>query len=97
MTKNNNSATHFLITYLIYLFVKNKNIIRTETNSYGDLIKYGSLKPNNNVKLIGHSGTQSGDGNTISIKYKKIQIKCPTEQFIDCSINIEDYNRFWIE
>ena len=35
-------------------------------------------------------------GNTIEIKCGNIKIKCPTEQFLSCSIKKYDWNRFWI-
>lgn len=97
MTKTNGSAVHFFITYLIYLFVKNEDIIRTEYESFGDIIKFGSIKKNDNLVLIGQSGTNSGDCNAIKINFENIEILCPTEQFVDCSMKIEDYNRFWTE
>ncbi len=97
MAKCNGSAAYFCIIYLIYLFVKEKNIIRYETESYGDIIKFGKLKKNNKLELIGFSGTTSGDGNAIDKKYKKIIIRCPTEQFIKSSVKNEDYNRYWTE
>jgi hypothetical protein len=49
------------------------------------------------LKLIGHSGTTSGDCNAIMVKYKNIEINCPTQQFISCSIKECDWNRFWIQ
>ena len=81
MNNYNGSAAWFFITYLIY----------------GDSIKFGSIDKSSQLVLIGHSGTTSGDGNSISIKYNNININCPTEQFISCSIKKYDWNRFWIE
>jgi hypothetical protein len=99
MNKQNGSAAWFFITYLIYSFSGN-NINRYSKKCYGMTIKYGTIKNNpyyNQLILIGHSGTTSGDGNSVSIKYNNnINILCPTEQFISCSIKKYDYNRFWI-
>ena len=94
MNKQNSSAVWFFITYIIYGF--NEKINRYKKNCYGQIIKYGSIT-SNQLKLIGHSGTTSGDGNSIKIKYKNINIICPTEQFLSCSIKKYDWNRFWIE
>ena len=51
----------------------------------------------NQLKLKGISSTTSGDGNSIYVKYKNIEICCPTEQFISCFIKNCDWNRFWIQ
>jgi hypothetical protein len=90
MNTFNGSATWFLITYLIYGF--NNKIIRFNKNS----IKYGK-NISNKLKLIGMSGTTSGDGNAIDIKYGNIKISCPTEQFISSSIKKQDWNRYWMQ
>lgn len=97
---NNYSSAWFFITYLIYAF--SKKIHRFSKSIYGENIKYGTIKygtiESDQLKLYGHSGTTSGDGNSIIIKYKKnIIIRVPTEQFISCSIKKIDWNRFWIE
>lgn len=92
MKKENGSAAWFFITYLIYSF---SNKINRYTNKcYGKNIKYGSFR-SDKLKLLGHSGTTSGDGNSVSIKKNNIEILCPTEQFISCSIKKYDWNRFW--
>jgi hypothetical protein len=90
----NGSAAWFFITYLIYAF--GNNIIRFNKKCYGKILKFGMV---NSDKLIlkGISSTTSGDGNAIPVKYKNIEIYCPTEQFISCSIKKYDWNRFWIE
>jgi hypothetical protein len=94
MDKQNGSATWFFITYLIYSF--SNKINRYSQNCYGQTIKYGTIESDNLV-LLGHSGTTSGDGNTVLIKHNNIEIICPTEQFISSSIKISDWNRFWIK
>lgn len=97
MTKDNESAAWFFITYLIYSF--GGNIKRYTKNCFGQKLKFGKIDNNKKSQLIlkGYSGTTSGDGNNISAKYKNITIKCPTEQFISCSIKKNDWNRYWIE
>ena len=94
MNKQNGSSTWFLITYLIYVF--SNKINRYSKQCYGKTIKYGTIESNQLI-LLGHSGTTSGDGNAVSIKYNNIEILCPTEQFISCSIKKNDWNRFWKE
>jgi hypothetical protein len=93
MNKENSSAAWFFITYLIYAFAN--KISRFSKKCYGQNIKYGKIKSNNLI-LLGHSGTTSGDGNSVELKYSNIKIRCPTEQFISCSIKKCDWNRFWI-
>jgi hypothetical protein len=93
MNKENSSAAWFFITYLIYAFAN--KISRFSKKCYGQNIKYGKIKSNNLI-LLGHSGTTSGDGNSVELKYGNIKIRCPTEQFISCSIKKCDWNRFWI-
>ena len=64
----------------------------------GQTIKFGNLEKKSQLILKGQSGTSSGDGNAISINYfNNIQISCPTQQFISCSIKKYDWNRFWTE
>jgi len=94
MNTQNGSATWFFITYLIYAF--SNKINRYSEKCYGQNIKYGTIESDNLI-LFGHSDTTSGDGNNISIKFNNIVIKCPTEQFISCSIKKYDWNRFWRE
>ena len=94
MNKENSSSAWFFITYLIYAFAN--KIIRFSKKCYGQNIKYGKIKSNNLI-LLGHSGTTSGDGNSVELKYGNIKIKAPTEQFISCSIKKCDWNRFWIQ
>jgi hypothetical protein len=94
MDKQNGSATWFFITYLIYSF--SNKINRYSKKCYGQIIKYGTIE-SDKLKLLGHSGTTSGDGNSVLIKNNNIEIKCPTEQFIYCSVKKNDWNRFWIE
>jgi len=94
MYKQNRSSAWFFITYLIYSF--SNKIERYSKKCYGQTIKYGKIKSDQLI-LLGHSGTTSGDGNTISVKYNNIEIQCPTQQFISCSIKKKDWNRFWIE
>jgi hypothetical protein len=94
MNKQNGSAVWFFITYLIYSF--SNKINRYTKKCYGQTIKYGTIESDNLI-LLGHSGTTSGDGNAILIKFNNIEFKCPTEQFISCSIKKNDWNRFWIE
>lgn len=79
---------------LIYAF--SGHIKRFTKKCYGRTFKFGSIDKNSQLVLKGHSGTTSGDGNAISVKYNNINISCPTEQFIDCSIKKKDWNRFWI-
>jgi hypothetical protein len=96
MDKQNGSATWFFITYLIYAF--GGKINRYHKKCYGKVLKFGNLVNKNSQLIIkGHSGTTSGDGNSISIKYKNIYLNCPTEQFLSCSVKENDWNRFWIE
>jgi hypothetical protein len=95
MSKINCSASWFFITYLIYSF--GGKIKRYNKKCYGYTIKYGSISSNSNLKLLGHSGTSSGDGSIIHKIYKNIDIVCPTEQFISSSIKERDWNRFWVE
>lgn len=99
MNKINASAAWFFITYLIYSFSDKDNIIRYNKNCFGQTIKFGTIDKNkdNQLVLLGHSGTTSGDGNKLLIKTNNIEIKCPTEQFISSSIKKYDWNRFWIE
>lgn len=94
MNKQNGSAVWFFITYLIYSY--SNKINRYYKKCYGQTIKYGTIESDNLI-LLGHSGTTSGDGNAVSIKNNNITINCPTEQFISCSIKKNDWNRFWIE
>ena len=93
MDIKNVSAAWFFITYLIYAF--SNKINRFSKKCYGQNIKYGTIESNNLI-LLGHSGTTSGDGNPVEIKCGNIRIKCPTEQFISCSVKKCDWNRFWI-
>jgi hypothetical protein len=93
MNEQNGSAAWFFITYLIYAFAN--KIKRYSKKCYGQNIKYGKIESNNLI-LLGHSGTTSGDGNPVEIKFGNIKIKVPTEQFISCSIKKCDWNRFWI-
>jgi len=93
MNEQNGSAAWFFITYLIYAFAN--KIKRYSKKCYGQNIKYGKIESNNLI-LLGHSGTTSGDGNPVEIKCGNIKIKCPTEQFLSCSIKKYDWNRFWI-
>jgi len=95
MTKQNGSASWFFITYLIYGF--SKNIERFSKKCYGKSIRFGRISKESNLILEGMSGTTSGDGNSIEINYKNININIPTEQFINCSIKRCDWNRYWIE
>lgn len=94
MNKQNGSAAWFFITYLIYSF--GKDIKRWNKKSYGEIIKFGTISKDSQLVLIGHSGTTSGDGNSVSNNYNNLIIECPTEQFIKCSIKKYDWNRFWI-
>ena len=94
MTRQNGSSPWFFITYLIYAF--GGKIKRLQKKCYGQTIKYGSIEKNKQLVLLGQSGTTSGDGNSIETKYKNINIECPTEQFISCSVLKSDWNRFWI-
>jgi hypothetical protein len=94
MYKQNGSAAWFFITYLIYSF--SNKIERYSKKCYGQTIKYGKIQSDQLI-LLGHSGTTSGDGNSILVKYNNIEIQCPTQQFISCSIKKNDWNRFWIE
>ena len=94
MNTQNGSAAWFFITYLIYAF--SNKIHRYSKKCYGQNIKYGTIESDNLI-LLGHSDTTSGDGNNVSIKFNNIEIKCPTEQFVSCSIKKNDWNRFWIE
>ena len=94
MNTQNCSATWFFITYLIYAFAN--KIKRYSKKCYGQNIKYGTIESDNLI-LLGHSDTTSGDGNNVSIKFNNIVIKCPTEQFVSCSIKKYDWNRFWRE
>jgi hypothetical protein len=66
MTKQNGSAAWFFITYLIYAF--SNKINRYSKKCYGQTIKYGTIE-SNQLKIIGHSGTTSGNCNAISVKY----------------------------
>jgi len=93
MNEQNGSAAWFFIIYLIYAFAN--KIKRYSKKCYGQNIKYGKIESNNLI-LLGHSGTTSGDGNPVEIKFGNIKIKVPTEQFISCSIKKCDWNRFWI-
>ena len=93
MDKQNGSAAWFFITYLIYAFANKIN--RFSKKCYGQNIKYGTIESNNLI-LLGHSGTTSGDGNPVEIICGNIKIKAPTEQFISSSIKKIDWNRFWI-
>ena len=94
MNTQNGSATWFFITYLIYAFAN--KIHRYSKKCYGQNIKYGTIESDNLI-LLGHSDTSSGDGNDVSIKCNNIEIKCPTEQFVSSSIKKNDWNRFWRE
>ena len=93
MNKQNGSSAWFFITYLIYGFSTKMN--RFSKKCYGQDIKYGAVESDQLV-LLGHSGTTSGDGNQVLIKKNNIEILCPTEQFISCSVKKYDWNRFWI-
>ena len=99
ISKENGSAAWFFITYIIYAF--SDKIKRYQKKCYNQKVKYGTINNNNKLFIIGHSGTTSGDGNSIELKYrinnKKINILCPTEQFISCSVKTYDWNRFWTD
>jgi hypothetical protein len=70
-----------------------KNII-----SYKEISTFKKRKiESKQLFLLGHSGTTSGDGSQIIVKYNHFKILCPTEQFISCSIKKYDWNRFWIK
>jgi len=93
INENCTSSTWFFITYLIYAF--SDKIIRYSKKCFGNIIKFGSIE-SKQLFLLGSSGTTSGDGDPIIIKYNNnIEINCPTEQFISCSILKNDWNRFW--
>jgi hypothetical protein len=94
MNIKNGSATWFFITYLIYAFANKIN--RYSKKCYGQNIKYGTIESDNLI-LLGHSETTSGDGTSVEIQYGNIKIECPTEQFISCSVKKCDWNRFWRE
>ena len=94
MNTQNGSAAWFFITYLIYAF--SNKIHRYSKKCYGQNIKYGTIE-SDNLLLLGHSDTSSGDGNDVSIKFNNIEIRCPTEQFVSSSIKKYDWNRFWRE
>jgi len=94
MNTQNGSSTWFFITYLIYAFAN--KIHRYSKKCYGQNIKYGTIESDNLI-LLGHSDTSSGDGNDVSIKFNNIEIRCPTEQFVSSSIKKYDWNRFWRE
>lgn len=94
INQQNGSAAWFLITYLIYGF--SKNINRFSKICLGNNVKYGTIN-NSQIKLIGISGTTSGDGNSINFNVKDIAVSIPTEQFISSSIKKIDYNRYWIQ
>ena len=94
MNTINGRTSWFFITYLIYAFAD--KIIRFNKLSFGKIIKFGTIK-SNQLFINGMSGTTSGDGNSLNIKYKNMVILCPTEQFISCSIKKKDMNRFWIK
>ena len=95
MNKKNGSAAWYFITYLIYAF--SAHIKRFTKKCYGQTFKFGSIDKTGQLIIKGYSGTSSGDGNAISIKFNNINIFCPTEQFTNCSIKKKDWNRFWIE
>jgi hypothetical protein len=94
MSDINGSSSWFFITYLIYAF--GNNIIRFNKKCHGRNLKFEMVN-SNQLKLKGISSTTSGDGNSIYVKYKNIEICCPTEQFISCFIKNCDWNRFWIQ
>ena len=91
MNTKNGSATWYFITYLIYAFgsdIKRYNIKN---------INFGTISKDSQLILHGTSNTTSGDGNAINISYKNININCPTEQYLSCSIKEKDWCRFWTE
>jgi len=87
MSKENRSSAWFFITYLIYAF--SNKINRSSKKCYGQRIRYGTIESNQLI-LLGHSGTTSGDGNSVLLKDNDIEIDCPTEQFLSCSIKQND-------
>lgn len=97
MDKCNGSATWYFITYMIYAFANPNNIKRYSKKCCGQTIKFGKINSKQLVLIGKKSGTTSGDGNAILKSYSEnIQLQCPTEQFISCSIKKNDWNRFWI-
>lgn len=95
MNNRNGSAAWYFITYLIYAF--GSDIKRYTEKHYGQTIKFGTISTDSQLVLHGISNTTSGDGNAINILFKNINIFCPTEQFLSCSIKEKDLNRFWVE
>ena len=94
MNKRNGSAAFYFITYLIYAF--STKINRYSEKCYGQTIKYGTIESDQLI-LLGHSGTSSGDCNAIQIKYNdNIIVNCPRQQFISSSTKKSDYSRFWM-
>jgi len=94
--KYNGSAAWFFITYLIYAF--GGKINRYSKTCYGKVLKFGNVtNETSQLRIKGHSNTTSGDGNASEIKYKNIVLQCPTEQFLNCSVKENDWNRFWTE
>jgi hypothetical protein len=91
MSNDNGSAAWYFITYLIYAFgseIKRYNVKNK---------KVGTISKDSQLILHGTSNTTSGDGNTVNILYKNINIYCPTEQYLSCSIIKKDWCRFWTE
>jgi hypothetical protein len=91
------SSAWFCITYLIYAFAN--SIERSTQRINGVSIKVGRLQ-GPSLKLIGHSLTTSGDGNSqvapITIANKMYKVQIPTQQFIESPVKVYDYNRFWL-
>jgi len=84
MSNDNGSATWYFITCLIYAFgseIKRYNVKNK---------KFGTISKDSQLILHGTSNTTSGDGNTVNILYKNINITCPTEQYLSCSIIKKD-------
>lgn len=96
------SASWYLITYMVYAFGGN-DVKRFDRTFLGKKYKFGRLerRPQSQLVLVGQrSGTTSGDGNSKLVKSKggllgDLKFSCPEEQFVDCSIQPNDWNRFW--
>jgi hypothetical protein len=91
------SSSWFCITYLIYAFAKSIERFTQQIN--GVSIKVGRIQ-GPSLKLIGHSLTTSGDGNSqvasITIADRAYKVRIPTQQFIESPVKVYDYNRFWL-
>lgn len=95
-TNQSDMASWYLLTYLIYSFVKEEDIIRFTKSCYGTKLNFGSISKNSKLIIHGISQAFSKDTHPKNKNYENIIIRVPTTHTDKCSIKSVDWNRFWI-